>query len=64
MPEGYYNIERMLKGILVKKGKVKLWGSCMDARGLSKDMVVKKAERSNMEELAELTENADQVMVF
>lgn len=23
-PEGYYNIERMLKGILVKKGKVKL----------------------------------------
>ncbi len=36
----------------------------MDARGLSKDMVVKKAERSNMEELAELTENADQVMVF
>ena len=23
-PDGYYNIERMLKGILVKKGKVKI----------------------------------------
>ena len=23
-PDGYYNVERMLKGILVKKGKVKL----------------------------------------
>ncbi len=23
-PDGFYNIERMLKGILVKKGKVKL----------------------------------------
>lgn len=23
-PEGFYNIQRMLKGILVKKGKIKL----------------------------------------
>ncbi len=47
-----------------KKGKVKLCGSCMDARGLNQEMMVKKAERSTMEELAELTANADQVMVF
>jgi len=36
----------------------------MDARGLSIEMMVKKAERGTMAELAELTENADQVMVF
>ena len=31
-PQGYYNIERMLKAIINKGGKVKLCGTCMDAR--------------------------------
>ncbi len=36
----------------------------MDARGLSTEMLVKKAERSTMAEMAELTERADKLMVF
>ncbi|MBI1220799.1 MAG: hypothetical protein GC186_19910 [Rhodobacteraceae bacterium] len=32
-PEGYYNIERMLKRVLAGKGEVLLCGTCMDARG-------------------------------
>ncbi|MDX3966918.1 MAG: DsrE family protein [Bradyrhizobium sp.] len=34
-PDGYYNVERMLKRVLVGKGQVLLCGTCMDARGLA-----------------------------
>ena len=34
-PDGYYNIERMLKRVIAGKGDVLLCGACMDARGLS-----------------------------
>ena len=36
----------------------------MDARGLSIEMLVRKSERSGMDELAELTASADKVMIF
>ena len=34
-PEGFYNVERMLKRVLAGKGKVLLCGTCMDAPGLT-----------------------------
>ena len=34
-PDGYYNVERMLKRVVVGKGQVLLCGTCMDARGLA-----------------------------
>jgi uncharacterized protein involved in oxidation of intracellular sulfur len=33
-PNGYYNIERMLKVLASKGGTIGVCGSCMDARGL------------------------------
>lgn len=63
-PDGYYNMERYLKGVLAKKTVVKLCGTCMDARGITDDMIVKRTERSTMSELGELTEQADKVLVF
>lgn len=36
----------------------------MDARGLSSDMMVSGAERSSMDELAEMTMEADKVLVY
>ncbi|MEK9141712.1 MAG: DsrE family protein, partial [Nitrospirota bacterium] len=35
-PQGYYNVERMLKAILSKGGQVKACGTCIEARGLEK----------------------------
>ena len=32
-PDGYYNVERMLKPF-TRHGKVLLCGTCMDARGM------------------------------
>jgi uncharacterized protein involved in oxidation of intracellular sulfur len=63
-PDGYYNIERMLKHIFTSGGQVLLCGVCMDARGLAEGDIVGGARRSSMDELAENTLQADKVLVF
>lgn len=63
-PEGYYNLERMLKRTLVAKGRVLLCGTCMDARGMMDDEVTDGARRSTMDELAAITASSERVMVF
>ncbi len=62
-PNGYYNIERMLKPVL-RRGNVLLCGSCMDGRGLRESEIVEGARRSTMDELTRLTLEADKVLVF
>jgi len=62
-PDGFYNAERMVKRV-INNGRVLLCGTCMDARGITEEEVVKGAERSTMDELAELTEQADKVLIF
>jgi uncharacterized protein involved in oxidation of intracellular sulfur len=62
-PDGFYNLERMLKPIL-RKGEVLLCGTCMDARGLTEDELMEGARRSSMVELTERTMAADKVLAF
>ncbi|MFD1488726.1 MULTISPECIES: DsrE/DsrF/TusD sulfur relay family protein [Ancylobacter] len=63
-PDGYYNMERMLKRITSGKGEVLLCGTCMDARGLSKAEMIEVARHSTMDELAANAIPADKVLVF
>jgi uncharacterized protein involved in oxidation of intracellular sulfur len=63
-PEGFYNVERMLKRVLSAKGRVLLCGTCMDARGLTDSEIMDGARRSTMDELAGATVEADKVLVF
>lgn len=63
-PNGYYNIERMLKAVLSKNGKVKLCGSCCDARGIREVKIIEGAEFSTMKELARLTMECDKTVTF
>lgn len=63
-PDGYYNIERMLKRVLAGKGTVLLCGTCMDARGLDDASLMAGTRRSTMDELAGTTLEADKVLVF
>jgi uncharacterized protein involved in oxidation of intracellular sulfur len=63
-PNGYYNIERMLKAIIMKNGKVKLCGSCADARGLKDLKLVEGTEFSSMKELTQLTMESDKLITF
>jgi len=63
-PDGYYNIERMLKSVITKGGKVKLCGGCIDARGLATLDIINWCEKSNMKELAQWTVESDKVFTF
>ncbi len=63
-PDGYYNLELMLKRFVRAGGKVLLCGTCMDARGLNQESMIEGAMRSTMDELASTTLAADKVLVF
>ena len=62
-PDGYYNLERMLKRVATA-GHLLLCGTCMDARGLKDAELMSGAQRSTMDELARQTAEADNVLVF
>ncbi len=62
--QGYYNIERMLKSVLAKGGKVKACGTCVDARGIRSLQFVEGVEISNMAELAQWSVEADKVFTL
>ena len=63
-PEGFYNIERMLKRVVAAKGRVLLCGTCMDARGIAGEDLIPGAHRSSLDELAQWTAWADKALVF
>jgi len=63
-PDGYYNVERMLRRVLLTKGQVLLCGTCMDARGITDAELMEGVRRSTMDELAAATIAADKVLVF
>lgn len=63
-PDGYYNLERMLKSILAKDGIVRFCGSCADARGLTDSMLITGVERGSMQELASWVVDSDKTLVF
>ena len=63
-PNWYYNIEKMLKVILAKGAKVKICGSCADARGLKNITLIEGTEISTMAELTNWLIDSDKVVTF
>ncbi|SEB46543.1 DsrE/DsrF/TusD sulfur relay family protein [Rhodobacter sp. 24-YEA-8] len=63
-PDGFYNIEMMLRRFGSAGGRVLLCGTCMDARGLTEAELMPNTSRSTLDELAAVTLAADKVMVF
>lgn len=63
-PVGYYNLERMLRGLVTKEVPVGACGTCMEARGLTEVDLMPGAHRSSMAELTTWTIWADKVITF
>lgn len=64
LPNGFYNLERMVSVVVRQGGAVGVCGSCMDARGLTDRELVDGAHRSSIDELTRWTVSADSVLVF
>ncbi|HQZ84598.1 MAG TPA: DsrE family protein [Actinomycetota bacterium] len=64
VPNGYYNVNKMLANVVRRNGRVLVCGTCMDARGLAPDELVDGAQRSTLDELTQETLAADKVLVF
>lgn len=63
-PQGYYNVERMLKAVINKEGQVKACGTCVEARGLEKLPLLEGIEVSTMSRLAQWVVDSDKVLTF
>ncbi len=62
-PDGYYNMERMLKPVL-RRGAVMCCRTCMDARGLKVAELLEGVREAKLGELAQLTLEAEKVLAF
>jgi len=63
-PQGYYNIERMLKAVINKGGQVKTCGTCSEVRGVKGLALIEGVEMSTMSQLAKWTVEANKVITF
>jgi uncharacterized protein involved in oxidation of intracellular sulfur len=63
-PDGYYNLERMFKGLINKGVEVKACGTCSDARGIRDLTLINGIEVSTMSQLAQWVADADKVLTF
>ena len=63
-PDGYYNLERLLKGLAQRGAEVAVCGTCMDARGMADPDLAEGCRRGTLEQLADWTVAAGKVLVF
>jgi uncharacterized protein involved in oxidation of intracellular sulfur len=63
-PQGYYNIERMVKSVISKRAQVKACGTCSSTRGIDNMQLINGVEVSTMKQLAQWTTETDKVLTF
>lgn len=64
VPQGYYNLEVMLRNVARRGEEIGVCGTCMDARGIGDTELTDAAHRSTLEELTSWTLWADRTLVF
>jgi uncharacterized protein involved in oxidation of intracellular sulfur len=64
LPDGYYHLDRMLMLLVRHGGEVGCCGSCMDARGITEEMLLPGARRSTLDEVTGWTLWAERVLSF
>ena len=61
-PNGYYNLERMIRAVAAKGAEIGCCGSCLDARGITDQVLAEGVCRSSLDQLTEWTVWADKVI--
>ena len=62
-PDGYYNLERMLRPVL-RRGAVLACRTCLEARGLQAADLMDGVRQATLGELGQITLEADKVLVY
>lgn len=62
-PDGYYTVQTMLKPV-VRKGLVLVCETCMEARGITAEELLKGCRKAKLGELGMLVLDADKVLTF
>jgi uncharacterized protein involved in oxidation of intracellular sulfur len=63
-PNGYYNLERMIRALGRAATPVGCCGTCLKARGITDDRLIPDAAHSSLEELTDCTVWADRTLMF
>jgi len=63
-PDGYYNLDTMIRSLARKRVSIGCCGTCMDARGVTEATLSEGAHRSSMDELAEWCLWAEKLITF
>ena len=64
VPQGYYNVELMLRGASKHGAEIGVCGTCMDARGITPAELAQGSQPSTLEQLTDWTQWAEKVVVF
>jgi uncharacterized protein involved in oxidation of intracellular sulfur len=64
VPDGYHHPDRMIESAARHGAQVGCCGTCLDARGITDELLVKGARRSSLEELTDWTLWANEVITF
>ncbi|HEX9978501.1 MAG TPA: DsrE family protein [Acidimicrobiia bacterium] len=63
-PDGYYNLSRMIDAAARHGAVTGCCGTCLDARGITNEMLTLTARRSTLDELTDWTLWADKTITF
>jgi uncharacterized protein involved in oxidation of intracellular sulfur len=63
-PNGYYNLEKMIRATAANGAEIGCCGTCLDARGIADPLLAEGAHRSSLDQLTEWTVWADKVITF
>jgi uncharacterized protein involved in oxidation of intracellular sulfur len=63
-PNGYYNIERMLKLALTKNAKISLCTTCANARGVNESMLIEGVTMGSINQIGNWVIECDRVLTF
>ncbi|PIZ17375.1 hypothetical protein COY52_04665 [Candidatus Desantisbacteria bacterium CG_4_10_14_0_8_um_filter_48_22] len=64
VPSGYYNIEKMLEKVVEGSGNIGACGTCLDARGITEELLTNGVHRGSLLELTQWTLWADKIITF
>jgi uncharacterized protein involved in oxidation of intracellular sulfur len=63
-PDGYYNLERMIRSMVARRVEIGCCGGCLETRAITDQLLVEGVCRSSLDQLSDWTLWADKVVSF